>query len=168
MYCIIVLFDSCVVLPFDTKTSLYRILQLRPLDRTTFFPLTALSEIYSIFTTLALSHKAMHLAQTRSFCHSHCPIRYHHQQAVPEVHSGPFQPHHFFSLHVHLRLLTPLTMKSIHPNRAWVHSCRGHMVVRARDLRVMKRIDDHLVKMADVDLDVSGMQLVERRILNRG
>jgi len=42
------------------------------------------------------------------------------------------------------------------------------MVVRARDLRVMKRIDDHLVKMADVDLDVSGMQLVERRILNRG
>jgi len=33
---------------------------------------------------------------------------------------------------------------------------------------VMIHIDDHLVEMADVDLDVSGMQLVVRRILNRG
>lgn len=42
------------------------------------------------------------------------------------------------------------------------------MVVQVHDLMVMIRIDDHLVEMADVDLDVSGMQLVVRRIRNRG
>jgi len=42
------------------------------------------------------------------------------------------------------------------------------MVVQVHDLMVMIHIDDHLVKMADVDLDVNGMQLVVRRIQSRG
>jgi len=42
------------------------------------------------------------------------------------------------------------------------------MVVQVRDLMVMIHIDDHLVEMADVDLDVNGMQQVVRRIRSRG
>jgi hypothetical protein len=53
-------------------------------------------------------------------------------------------------------------------NQAWEHSCLEHMVLQAHDSKARKRIDDRSVRMVDVDLDVSGMQLVVRRTQNRG
>jgi hypothetical protein len=84
------------------------------------------------------------------------------------VHTDPVQLHHSFSLHVHLQLLTLLTTKSNYPSPAWARSDLEHMVVQVHDLMVMIRIDDRLVEMAGVDWGVSGMQLVVRRIRNRG
>jgi len=107
------------------------------------------------------------LALTRSFGRNHCPILYHHLQVVPVVHSDPVLLHHFFSLHVHLQLWILSTKRSNYPSPAWEHSDLVHKVVQGHDSVVMIHIDDHSVEMADVDLDVSGMQLAVRRILNR-
>lgn len=87
---------------------------------------------------------------------------------VPVVHNDPVLLHHFFSLHVHLQLSILSTKRLNYPSPAWEHSDLVHKVVQGHDLVVMIHIDAHLVGMADVDLDASGMQLVVRRILNQG
>jgi hypothetical protein len=55
-----------------------------------------------------------------------------------------------------------------YPSPAWGRFDLARRVVQVHDLTVMIRIDDRLVEMAGVDWGVSGMQLVVRRIRNRG
>ena len=58
--------------------------------------------------------------------------------------------------------------KSNYPSRASARSDLVRRAVQVHDLMVKIHIDDRLVKMAGGDLDVSGMQLVVRRIRSRG